>query len=103
MGLHIFNFHILFLRPGLRDPNDIANKKEKDLLDQLDLQKSISEEFLNKVLDEISTVTVPTIDSFVQLTEDSTDMNIKWSNGVEISAEEFECQVIKPGAKQFRK
>ncbi|KAL0269326.1 UNVERIFIED_CONTAM: hypothetical protein PYX00_007105 [Menopon gallinae] len=79
--------------PGLKDPNDTANKKEKDLLDQLDMQKGISVEFLRKILGRISTVTVPTIDSFVQLTEDSTDINVKWTDGVEISAEEFQCQL----------
>ena len=78
--------------PGIQDPNLLAANQRDMIRSQLDSQVMSSLELLNKILFEVTTITVPTLDSFVHLNEDSTDSKTKWQNGVTISAEEFKCQ-----------
>lgn len=78
--------------PGVQDPNLTAASQRDMIRSQLDAQIMASVELISKILFEVETMTVPTIDSFVHLSEETVELKTKWEVGVRISPEEFKCQ-----------
>jgi hypothetical protein len=84
---------ILIFRPGLQDPTFVPVNVSEDLIRGLDSQVANSIAVLTRVVAGTAVPTVPVFDTFVMLTEDSTDARQNWDKSVQISAVEFLCQV----------
>jgi hypothetical protein len=84
---------ILIFRPGLQDPTYVPPNVSEDLVRSLDSQVANSIEVLSRIVAGTAIPTVPVFDTFVMLTEDSTDVRQNWDKSAEVSFTEFLCQV----------
>ena len=82
---------MFFFRPGLQDPNLIATNQREEIRSKLVNQINDSLEICKKLIN-LSSLTVPTIDSFIHIDEEATDVKTKWLSGTEVKTEEFKCQ-----------
>lgn len=76
----------------MQDPNLIAANQREEIRSQLVNQIADSVTIINQIL-AFKTITVPVISSFINISENALDIKTKWVGGVEISSEEFKCQV----------
>jgi hypothetical protein len=90
--LEYFDFMLIF-RPGLQDPTYVPPNVSEDLVQRLDSQVANSIAVLSHVAAGTAVPTVPEYDTFVMLTEDSTDAQQNWDNSAHVSSAEFLCQV----------
>ncbi|XP_021913998.1 integrator complex subunit 8 isoform X2 [Zootermopsis nevadensis] len=79
--------------PGLQDPTYVPPNVSEDLVRGLDSQVANSIEVLSRILAGPAIPTVPIFDTFVMLTEDSTDARQNWDKSAEVSSTEFLCQL----------
>jgi hypothetical protein len=87
-----FDF-ILIFRPGLQDPTYVPPNVIEDLVQSLESQVANSIAVLSHIVNGSAVPTVPVFDTFVMLTEDSTDAQQNWDKSAEVSSAEFLCQV----------
>lgn len=92
---------ILIFRPGLQDPTYVPVNVSEDLVRGLDSQVANSITVLSHIVAGTAVPTVPVYDTFVVLTEDSTDARQNWDKSVQISSVEFLCQVGKSVINTF--
>lgn len=93
----MFTFnHAHFYRPGGQGPTYVPPHVTELLLRSLESQANDSVQVLEKILSNLKgrTMTMPRIDTFVTLTENSTNkIEHEWLQGYQISTEEFELQL----------
>lgn len=79
--------------PGLQDPTYVPPNVSEDLVQGLESQVANSIAVLSHVVSGTAVPTVPVFDTFVMLTEDSTDAQQNWDKCAEVSSAEFLCQL----------
>ncbi|XP_066992327.2 integrator complex subunit 8 [Anabrus simplex] len=79
--------------PGLQDPNSVPLGVIEDVLKCLEGQAANSMAVLDSLMKGCSPF-MPVFETFLMLTEDSTKVKQDWSKGIQISTDEFQCQVL---------
>ncbi|KAJ4428910.1 hypothetical protein ANN_25904 [Periplaneta americana] len=90
---HVLFAVTLYHRPGLQDPTYVPQNVSEELVRGLESQVSNSIAVLSRVVSLNTVPTVPVFETFVMLTEDSTDARQNWDKSAQVSGTEFFCQL----------